>query len=93
MLGLVFVLDLIGDAQIDLVGVLWGLARAVGLAVFFILSASSDSELPPLAMASGGMTIGALTLLVLGRRRGAADGGEHRRRRLRRPPGQLAGAR
>jgi drug/metabolite transporter (DMT)-like permease len=46
--------------------VLWGLGAAVGLAVFFILSARSDSELPPLAMASGGMTIGAITLLVLG---------------------------
>jgi drug/metabolite transporter (DMT)-like permease len=66
IVGLVFVLDLIGDAQIDLVGVLWGLGAAVGLAVFFILTARSDSELPPLAMASGGMTIGALTLIVLG---------------------------
>lgn len=66
VVGLVLVLDLIGDAQIDLVGVLWGLGAAVGLAVFFVLSAKSDSELPPLAMASGGMTIGALTLIVLG---------------------------
>src|SRR6478735_11035500 len=66
LIGLVFVLDLIGDAQIDFVGVLWGLGAAVGLAVFFILSAKSDSELPPLAMASGGMAIGAVTLLVLG---------------------------
>jgi len=66
MIGLVFVLDLIGDAHIDFVGVLWGLGAAVGLAVFFILSAKSDSELPPLAMASGGMTIGAITLLALG---------------------------
>jgi drug/metabolite transporter (DMT)-like permease len=66
IVGLVFVLDLIGDAQIDLVGVLWGLGAAVGLAVFFIFSAKSDSELPPMAMASGGMTIGAVTLIVLG---------------------------
>jgi len=66
IIGLVFVLDLIGDAQIDFVGVLWGLGAAVGLAVFFILSAKSDSELPPLAMASGGMAIGAVTLIALG---------------------------
>src|SRR6478672_5343599 len=66
VIGLVLILDLIGDAHIDLVGVLWGLGAAVGLAVFFILSARSDSELPPLAMASGGMTIGAITLLALG---------------------------
>jgi drug/metabolite transporter (DMT)-like permease len=66
LVGLVFILDLIGDTHIDFVGVLWGLGAAVGLAVFFILSAKSDSELPPLAMASGGMTIGAITLLILG---------------------------
>ncbi|MEP6559669.1 MAG: DMT family transporter [Nakamurella sp.] len=66
LLGLVLVLNLIGDTQFDLVGVLWGLGAAVGLAVFFIVSAKSDPELPPLAMASGGMTVGALTLLILG---------------------------
>ena len=66
VIGLVLVLDLVGDTQIDLVGVLWGLAAVVGLAVFFVLSAKSDPDLPPLAMASGGMTIGAVTLLVLG---------------------------
>jgi len=66
MFGLVLVLNLIGDAHIDLVGVLWGLGAAVGLAVFFIVSAKSDPELPPLAMASGGMTIGAITLGILG---------------------------
>lgn len=66
VIGLVLVLDLVGDSKIDLVGVLWGLGAAVGLAVFFVLSAKSDSELPPLALASGGMTIGALTLIALG---------------------------
>src|SRR6478752_881255 len=66
VVGLILILDLIGDAHIDFVGVLWGLGAAVGLAVFFILSARSDSELPPLAMASGGMTVGAITLLALG---------------------------
>ena len=60
VLGLILVLNLVGDTHIDLVGVLWGLAAAVGLAVFFVLSAKSDPELPPLAMASGGMTIGAV---------------------------------
>ena len=78
LVGLVFVLDLIGDAQIDFVGVLWGLGAAVGLAVFFILSAKSDSELPPLAMASGGMTIGAVTLIVLGAVGVLPMAGQHR---------------
>jgi drug/metabolite transporter (DMT)-like permease len=66
LFGLVLVLNLIGETKIDLVGVLWGLGAAVGLAVFFLVSAKSDPELPPLAMASGGMTIGAITLVILG---------------------------
>jgi len=64
--GLALVLDLLGDAKIDLVGVLFGLAAAVGLAVYFVLSAHIDDELPPLALASTGMTIGAVALLGLG---------------------------
>jgi drug/metabolite transporter (DMT)-like permease len=66
LVGLAFVLDLLGDTRIDFVGVLWGLGAAVGLAVYFLVSAKSDPELPPLAMASGGMTVGAVALLVLG---------------------------
>src|SRR5664280_3739626 len=54
VLGLILVLNLVGDTHIDLVGVRWGLAAAVGLAVFFVLSAKRDPDLPPLAMASGG---------------------------------------
>jgi drug/metabolite transporter (DMT)-like permease len=65
ILGLALVLDLAGDATVDLVGVLWGLIAAVGLAVFFVMSAKSDPDLPPLVMAGGGMTIGAVTLLGL----------------------------
>jgi drug/metabolite transporter (DMT)-like permease len=66
VLGLALVLDLAGDATVDLVGVIWGLVAAVGLAVFFVVSAKSDPELPPLVMAGGGMAIGAVALLALG---------------------------
>lgn len=66
LLGLGLVLDLVGETRIDIVGVLWGLGAAVGLAVFFVLSARSDPELPPLVIASGGMTIGSVVLLALG---------------------------
>ena len=66
VIGLVFILDLTGDATIDFVGVLWGLGAAVGLATFFILSARSESDLPPIAMAGGGMAVGAVALLALG---------------------------
>ena len=64
-LGLVLVLDLLSDARLDPVGVVWGLAASVGLASYFVLSARVASALPPLVVASAGMTTGALTLLVL----------------------------
>lgn len=64
--GLVFVLDITGGAKLDIVGVLWGLGAAVGLAAYFVLSARGDNELPPVALASGGMGVGAVVLVVLG---------------------------
>jgi drug/metabolite transporter (DMT)-like permease len=66
IVGLVLVLDLSGHQHIDLVGVLWGLGAAVGLATYFLLSASASDGLPPIAMAWGGITVGAAFLLVLG---------------------------
>src|SRR4051812_18342844 len=39
LLGLVLVLDLTSDVHLDVVGVLWGLAAAFGLATYFVLSA------------------------------------------------------
>lgn len=64
--GLVLVLGVIGDARLDPVGVLWGLGAAFGLATFFVLASRSNDDLPPVAMASTGMGIGAVTLLALG---------------------------
>ncbi|HKH94023.1 MAG TPA: EamA family transporter [Gemmatimonadaceae bacterium] len=64
--GLVLVLDLLSDARLDPVGVMWGLAASVGLASYFVLSARVGAALPPLVVASAGMTTGALTLLALG---------------------------
>ena len=66
LLGLALVLDLAGDLRLDPVGVFWGLAAAVGLASYFVLSARISAYLPPLVIASAGMTTGALTLLALG---------------------------
>lgn len=65
MLGLVLVLDLISAQRVDPVGVLWGVAAAVCLAVYFVLSAKSDGVLPPLVTVAGGMVSGALTIGVL----------------------------
>ena len=68
--GLVLVLDLTGTQRVDVVGVLWALGAAVGLAAYFVLSSQGDSgqrndELPPLAMAWAGMVVAALALVLL----------------------------
>ena len=65
-LGLVLVLDLVGGASLDPLGVLWGLGAATGLAGFFVLSARGETGLPPVVLASGGMAAGAAILLTLG---------------------------
>ena len=63
--GLVLVLD-IGGSSVNPLGVFWGLAAAVGLAVYFVLSARTDDQLPPIAMAWAGMAIGAVALFLAG---------------------------
>lgn len=67
LLGLVFVLNLVGGGvQVDAVGVMWGLLAAVGLATHFVLSARPAHGLPPLALAAGGLGLGAVVLWLLG---------------------------
>jgi len=66
LVGLAFVIDVTGGSRLDWVGVLWGLGAAVGLATYFVLSAKGDGDLPPVAMASAGMSIGAVALFSLG---------------------------
>jgi drug/metabolite transporter (DMT)-like permease len=60
--GLVLVLDLLGNHDVDAVGVMWGLGAGVGLAFYFIVSAGVQDPLPPLVIAWGGLTIGAAAL-------------------------------
>jgi drug/metabolite transporter (DMT)-like permease len=62
--GLVLVLDLTSNLELDLVGVLWGLGAAVGLATYFVLSAETDDVLPPLVVAWGGLAVGGAVLLL-----------------------------
>ncbi len=64
--GLLLVLDLAGGGSLDPIGVAFGLAAAVCLAIFFVMSARVDANLPPLVMAGGGMIVGAVVILVLG---------------------------
>jgi len=66
ILGLVLVIDLLGDSRLDAIGVMWALGGAFGLATYFVLSSQGDDQLPAVAVASGGMTIGALALIGLG---------------------------
>ncbi|HEY6223928.1 MAG TPA: EamA family transporter, partial [Gemmatimonadales bacterium] len=65
-IGLAFVIDVFGDTRVDPVGVAWALAGAVGLAVYFVLSAGADEDIPPIALAGAGMTVGAVVLVGLG---------------------------
>ena len=64
--GLALVLDLAGSRQLDPVGLLWGVAAGVGLAVYFVLSAGTDDPLPPLVIAWAGLGVGGLALLAAG---------------------------
>jgi drug/metabolite transporter (DMT)-like permease len=64
--GLVLVLDVTGGLRVDPVGVLWGLGAAVGLAVYFVLSAHETSGLPPIVMAAGGMVVATAALALAG---------------------------
>ena len=66
LLGLVLVLDLTGTGTVDPVGVAWGLFAAVCLAAYFSLSARQDADLPPLLMAAGGTTVGAVAIGLAG---------------------------
>ncbi|MCI4063065.1 DMT family transporter [Micromonospora sp. R77] len=64
--GLVLVLDLTGADRLDPVGVLWGLGAGVGLAGYFVIAGRVDASLPSVVMASGGMAVGALVLILPG---------------------------
>lgn len=68
VLGLALVLDVVGGAHVDPIGVLWGLGAAVGLAIYFVVGARTDSGLPTLVVVTSGLVVGllttALTLLV-----------------------------
>lgn len=73
--GLVLVLDLTGAMTLSVVGLAWALLAMVGAATYFVLSAHHDGDdgrddgrtaLPPLVLAAGGLTVGAVALVTLG---------------------------
>jgi drug/metabolite transporter (DMT)-like permease len=60
--GLVLVLDLVSGAHLAWAGVAWALGAMVGCTAYFLISADTDSGLPPLALAGLGLTVGTLSL-------------------------------
>ncbi len=66
LFGLVLVIDVLGGARLDAIGVVAALGAAVGLATYFVLSASASDDLPPVALAAAGLWVGAIALLALG---------------------------
>ncbi|WP_050347081.1 EamA family transporter [Arsenicicoccus sp. oral taxon 190] len=66
MAGLALVIDLFGGIGIDPVGLLWGLAAACCNATYFLLGARETKGLPPIALAAGGMLVGAAVLALSG---------------------------
>lgn len=64
--GLVLVLDLTGAVKIDVIGVFWGIAAAVCLAMYFFITAKENDSLPPIVLASGGLMVGAAVMWLAG---------------------------
>jgi drug/metabolite transporter (DMT)-like permease len=60
--GLVLVLDLTGAVKVDFAGVLWGVAAAVCLAIYFFITAKENDTLPPIVLASAGLMVGAAVI-------------------------------
>src|SRR6188472_1236435 len=58
IVGLVLVVDISG-ASFDLIGTLLALAAAVCVCVYFVISERAGDDLPPLALAAGGLLVGA----------------------------------
>ncbi|GAA3624224.1 EamA family transporter [Microbacterium awajiense] len=64
IVGLVLVVDLAG-ARFDLLGTLFALGAAVCAAAYFVISERAGDDLPPLALAAGGLLVGALAMILL----------------------------
>lgn len=66
LVGLALVLDITGQSRPDVVGVLYGLGAAVGLAVYFLTASRGEGVLPGIVLAGFGMVVGAVALGALG---------------------------
>jgi drug/metabolite transporter (DMT)-like permease len=64
--GLALVLGVLGHTTLNVTGVAWALGAAFGLGSFYVLSAVFTADLPPVALSSAGMGVGAVALFGLG---------------------------
>lgn len=64
--GLALVIDVSGASTVDVVGLGYAALAAVGLAVYFVVSARGATALAPVVLACGGMVVGTALLLVAG---------------------------
>jgi drug/metabolite transporter (DMT)-like permease len=64
IVGLVLVVDISG-ASFDLIGTLLALAAAVCVCAYFVISERAGDDLPPLALAAGGLLVGAAFMGIL----------------------------
>ena len=64
VVGLVLVVDIAGKS-FDLIGTLLALGAAVCVCVYFVVSERAGDDLPPLALAAGGLLTGAATMAIL----------------------------
>lgn len=64
--GLFLVLDLTGGVSVNGLGVAWALTAMIGAAAYFVISADERLHIPPLALATGGLVVGAVGLSLAG---------------------------
>lgn len=64
IVGLVLVVDISG-ASFDLLGTLFALAAAVCVCAYFVISERAGDDLPPLALAAGGLLTGSGIMAIL----------------------------
>lgn len=64
--GLLLVLDVMGGMRLSVAGIMWGLGAAICLVLYFLITAEVDDEIPPIALAGSGLTVGAVVLWAAG---------------------------
>lgn len=66
LVGLFLVVSPSGGVQLDLLGLVWAAAAAVGCAIYFVTAAKVDAGLPTIAVASIGLLLGGAVLGLVG---------------------------